>query len=331
MTIYDIAKKAGVSSATVSRVLNNGPVKPSTKERVIRVIKKENYIPDSRGIYLKKLQTKRIGLIVPDITNPGYPLTVKIVHDFLKEKGYHLILGNTYGEISEEKDILEMMLRERVAGIIVGTCEGEDDTPLYPLFRSIINNGIKIIFMGKKKDGLPVDVLTVDNTKGTYRITNYLLKTGRNKIGFIAGSKNLRATEERLVGYRKALIEKGISPDAEKIICEGPYTIENGERWGEIIISKGVDAIVCGNDLIAIGVIKAAEKLNIKIPKDVAITGFDDIPLTSLIKPSLTTVRQPREIAEKGCEILIERIEGKRKGAPEEILFEPEIIIRESA
>ncbi len=331
MTIYDIAKRAGVSSATVSRVLNNGPVKPSTKELVMRVIKKENYIPDSRGIYLKKLQTKRIGLIVPDITNPGYPLTVKIVHDFLKEKGYHLILGNTYGEISEEKDILEMMLRERVAGIIVGTCEGEDDTALYPLFRNIINNGIKIIFMGKKRDGLPVDILTVDNTKGTYRITNYLLKTGRKKIGFITGSKNLRATEERLAGYRKAIIEKRISFHIDNVICEGTYTIENGERWGESILSKGVDAIVCGNDLIAIGVIKAAEKLNIKIPKDVAITGFDDIPLASLIKPSLTTVRQPREIAEKGCEILIERIEGKRQGAPEEILFEPEIIIRESA
>ncbi len=331
MTIYDIAKMAGVSSATVSRVLNNGSVKPATKERVLRIIKKQNYVPDSRGIYLKKLKTKKIGLIVPDITNPGYPVMVKTVHDFLKKKGYHLILGNTYGEISEEKDILEMMQRERVAGIVVGTCEGEDDSALYPLFKSLVDNGIKIVFMGKKRDGLPVDVSTVDNIKGTYKITRYLINTGRKKIGFIAGSRDLRATEERLEGYRKALAERNFPVRADNIICEGSFTMEYGEKWGKTLFQKGVDAIVCGNDLIAIGVLKAAEKTDIKIPGDVAVTGFDDIFLAALVRPSITTVREPAEGSERICEVLMERIEGKRTGEPEEIIFEPEIVIRESA
>jgi LacI family transcriptional regulator len=331
MTIYDIAKKAGVSSATVSRVLNKGPVKHATKKKILRVIKKENYIPDNRGVYLKKPNTKKVGLIVPDITNPGYPVSVKIIHDLLKSKGYHLILGNTYGEISEEKDILEMMLRERVAGLIVGTCEGEDDTSLYSLFKSLLENNIKIVFMGKKRDGLPIDVLSVDNTKGTYKITLYLLKTGRKKIGFIAGKKNLRATEERLDGYAKALREREISLNPEFVVCDGGYTMESGEKWGKELLKKDIDAVVCGNDLIAIGVLKAAEKMNIKIPDDISVTGFDDIFLSSLIRPGITTVRQPQEIAERGCEILIERIEGRKEGEPEEILFEPEIVIRESA
>ena len=332
MTIYDIAEKAGVSSATVSRVLNDGTVRPATKERVLRVIKKENYIPDSRGIYLKKMQTKKIGLIVPDITNPGYPVTVKVVHDFLKNSGYHLILGNTYGDISEEKDILEMLQRERVAGIIVETCEGEDDTSLYPLFNSLVDNGVRIVFMGKKRDGLPVDVLTVDNMQGTYKITRYLLNTGRKKVGFIAGRKDLRATEERLSGYTKAMNERNIAVDPTLVICDGEYNSEYGEKWGKELFRKGVDALACGNDLMAFGAARAAEKMKIKVPEDIAITGFDDISLASMVRPQLTTVRQPlAEIAERGCEILIERIEGKKTGDPEEILFQPEIVLRESA
>jgi LacI family transcriptional regulator len=331
MTIYDIAKKAGVSSATVSRAMNDGSVKPATKERVLRIIKKENYVPDSSGVYLKKQKTKKVGLIVPDITNPGYPVMVKTMHDFLKKKGYHLILGNTYGEISEERDILEMMQRERVAGIMVGTCEGEDDSTLYPLFKSLVDNDIKIVFMGKRRDGLPVDVCTGDNIKGTYKVTKYLVNTGRKKIGFIAGRMDLRATEERLEGYKKALAEKDIPVRTDNIICEGSFTIEYGEKWGKVLFQKGVDAIVCGNDLMAIGVLKAAEKTGVKVPGDVAVTGFDDIFLAALVKPAITTVREPAEGMKKICEVLIERIEGKRTGDPEEIVFEPEIVIRESA
>ncbi|HPP30628.1 MAG TPA: LacI family DNA-binding transcriptional regulator, partial [bacterium] len=128
VTIHDIARKAGVSAATILRVLNNGPVSSSTKEKILKIIERENFIPDSRAVYLKKLKTKKVGLIIPDILNPIYSLTVKVIHDYSKENGYHLILGNSYGEIEEEKDILQMFERERVAGVIVGTCEGEDDS-----------------------------------------------------------------------------------------------------------------------------------------------------------------------------------------------------------
>ncbi|MBN1446163.1 MAG: LacI family DNA-binding transcriptional regulator [Candidatus Omnitrophica bacterium] len=330
MTIYDIAKKAGVSSATISRVLNHGPVKPSTKERVLKIIEKENFFPDSSGVYLKKLKTKKIGLVIPDISNPVYPVTVRIIHDFLKKRGYHLIFGNTYGEVSEEKDVLEMMSRERVAGIIVATCEGEDDTSLYPMFRRMSEN-MSIIFLGEKRDSLMVDAFTVDSLKGMYKITRYLLNTGKRNIGFIAGSKSLRATEERLQGYQRALKERDVAFNPDNVICEGLYNIDYGKKWGKILLEKGVDAVVCGNDLLAVGVIKAAEKMNIKIPDDVAVTGFDDIFLGSLVKPALTTVRQPVDIVKSGCECLIERIEGRKTGEPEEILFEPEIVIRESA
>ena len=331
VTIYDIAKKAKVSSATVSRVLNGGSVKPSTKERILRIIEKEGYIPDSSAVYLKKLKTKKIGLIVPDISNPGYPQTVKVIHDIMKSKGYHLILGNTYGNIEEEKNILEMMQRERVAGIIVATCEGEDDIPLYPVFRRLIKNGFPIVFMGKKKDGLPVDVVTVDNFIGAFKMTDYLLKIGKKKIGFIAGKKSLRATEERLAGYIEAHKKRGVIPPPEAVICEGEYTIEFGKKWTEKIIKEKVDAIFCGNDLMAIGAIKKLEEIGKKVPQDIAVAGFDDIFLATLIKPKLTTVHQPLEkIALIGCERLIGWIEGKFK-EDEEILIEPEIIIRESA
>ena len=332
VTIHDIAKKAKVSSATVSRVLNDGPVSPSTKKRILRIIEKEKYVPDNQARYLKKLKTTKIGLIVPDISNPGTGIGAKVIHDILKTHGYHLIFGNTYGEVSEEKDILEMMERERVIGIILSTYEGEDDTSLYPFFEKLIKNGVSIVFMGKKRDNLPVDVISVNNFSGTFKIVEYLIKTGRKKIGFIAGKRNLRATEERLKGYIEALKNKGISPSSELIICDGEYTIESGGKFAKFLLKKRVDAIVCGNDLIAIGAIKTAEEMGIKVPEEVGITGFDDVFLASLIKPKLTTVHQPIEkIAITGCEFLLKRIEGELKEEPKEILIEPELIVRESA
>jgi len=330
VTIYEIAKKAGVSVATVSRVLNNGPVKISTKEKVLKIIEKENFIPDNRAVYLKKLKTKKIGLIIPDIINPVYSLSVKVIHDYLKDKGYHLILGNSYGEVEEEKDILEMFERERVSGVIIGTCEGEDDSFLIPVFKRMLNNGIKIVFTGKKSYGLGVDVISVNNSSGTYKITNYLIKTGRRKIGFISGDKRLRATEERLEGYKKALKEKNIGFNEDIVICEGEYKIEYGKKLAKDLIGK-VDSIVCGNDLMAIGAIKTIEESGLKVPDDISVCGFDDIFISSLVKPSLTTVHQPIEkISEIACERLIGWIEGKIKER-DEILIEPEIILRESA
>jgi len=329
-TIHDIARKAGVSPATVSRVLNNGPVRSVTRERILKVIKKENFIPDSRAVYLKKLKTKKIGLIIPDILNPIYSLAVRVIHDYSKAKGYHLILGNSYREIEEERDILQMLERERVAGIILGTCEGEDDSLLIPVFRRMLSNGIKIVFTGKNSYGLKVDVVSVNNSAGTYKMTNYLIKTGRRKIGFISGDSRLWATEERLKGYKKSLQEKGIEFKKDIVRCEGDYKIEYGKRWAKELIGC-VEAIVCGNDLMAIGAIKAIEESGLKVPDDIAVCGFDDIFISALIKPSLTTVHQPVEkISEIACERLINWIEGKIN-KEEEILIEPEIIVRESA
>ena len=333
VTIYDIAKEAKVSSATVSRVLNDGQVSPRTKKRVLRAIKKLGYIPDNRAVYLKKEKTKKVGLIIPDISNPVYPIGVRVIHDILKSHGYHLILGNTYGEISEEKDLLEMMQRERVAGIILATCEGEDDSELFPIFRRFLENNISLVFMGKKKDDLPVDIVSVNNLTGALKATEYLLRTGREKIGFIAGGRDSRVTKERLEGYLEAFKKKNTTPSSELIICDGEYTMEYGERWGELLLKNyKPDAIFCANDLLAIGVIKACEKLNMEIPEEVAVVGFDDIYLASLVNPKLTTIHQPLgEIATIACEILVERIERGVEEEPREILIEPELIVRESA
>ncbi|MCM8777780.1 MAG: LacI family transcriptional regulator [Candidatus Omnitrophica bacterium] len=329
-TIYDIAKKVGVSPATVSRVLNNGPVKSSTKEKVLKIIEKENFIPDNRAVFLKKTTNQKIGCIIPDVINPIYSYAVKVIHDYLWERAYHLILGNSYGKIEEEKNILQMFERERVSGVLIGTCEGEDDSTLVPVFKRMIGYGIKIVLVGKKNYGLKVDTISVNNISGTYKMTKYLIKAGRKKVGFIAGDKNLRATKERLAGYIKALKEKGIPVDREVVICEGDYKMDYGKKWAKELKGK-VDAIVCGNDLMAIGAMKTIEESGLRIPDDIAVCGFDDIYLASLVKPSLTTVHQPIEkICKIACERLMGWIEGRIKKA-EEIIVEPEIIVRESA
>ena len=333
VTIYDIAEKTKVSASTVSRVVNGGSVYPKTKRKVLKAIEKYGYVPDNRAVYLKKERTKKIGLIIPDISNPFYPVGVKAIHDILKFEGYHLILGNTYGEISEEKDILRMMERERVAGIILHTCEGEDDSKIYSVFERLIKNKISLIFMGKKRDNLPVDVISINNFSGVLKATDYLIRIGRKKIGFIAGKRDLRATEERLSGYIESLKRNNIPVREDLIICDGKYTMEYGEKWGEILMKeKKVDAILCGNDLLAIGAIKVSKKLHIKVPDEVAIVGFDDIALASVVTPELTTIHQPLEkISAIACDLLFGRINGTLIEEPKDILIEPELIIRESA
>jgi len=335
VTIYDISKKTKISPATISRVLNDGPVNPKTKQRVLRAFKKFGYTLDSRAASLKKKGNgKNIGLVIPDISNPIYPLCVKTVHDSLKAQGYHLILGNSYGEPTEEREILEMMEKERVAGVILATTQGEVESHLSPIFERFLKNGTPLVFLGKKKEFLSVDSICVDNFSGTFQAINYLLKTGRKKIGFIAGGEvGGRATKERLDGYLEALKEKGIKPRPEFIVCEGEYTMEYGEKWGKVLLEKRVlDAVFCGNDLMAVGLIKAAEELNIKIPEELGVVGFDDIPLASLIKPKLTTVRIPVEKdALLACDLLLKRISGKLTENAKDILSKPELVLRESA
>ena len=333
VSICDIAREAEVSVTTVSRVLANKSASIETRRKVLRAVEKFGYVPDARASSLKSRKTKSVGLIIPDISNPVYPVTVKVTHDIAKVRGYHLILGNTYGRLDEEMEILKMMLRERVAGLILGICEGEDDTSCNSYLNKIINSGVSVVLTGRNRNGLQVDEITTDNKKGAYKATNYLLKIGRKRIGFMAGRRGLLATDARLAGYLQAFSEKRVGQN-EKLLSFGDWTRVSGQKQMRSLLNSGEkpDAVFCANDLLAIGAMETIKKAGLKIPDDIAVVGFDDIELSSLVQPRLTTVNQPQEkIAEIACNLLLDRIERNESEEPKEILLEPELIIRESA
>jgi len=333
VSIYDIAKEVGVSATTVSRVINNKYASPKTRAKVLRAIKRLDYIPDARASGLKTRNNKSIGVIVSDITNPIHPVEVKAIHDVAKERGYYLILGNTYGRLDEEMEILKMMARERVAGLILATCEGEDDTACNTYLQKMINSGVSLVLTGRKRNGLEADEIVVDNAGGVYKATSYLLRTGRRKIAFMAGQHGFVAREGRFTGYLKALSEKGIARN-ENLISFGNWNKDSGRKQMDnfLKLPEPPDAVFCGNDLMVIGALESIENAGLNVPEDVAVIGFDDIELASLVRPRLTTVMQFQEKNSAiTCNLLLDRIEQKETGEPKEILIEPELVIRESA
>ncbi len=331
-SIYEIAKLAGVSVSTVSRVMNNGLASRKTRQKVEQIIQETGFSPDSRAVGLRKGKTRKVGLIIPRIDNPVYSTTVRLVHDFLRSREYSLVLGITYGSAHEELEALELMQRECVDGVILNICEGEDDSGIRGRMEVLLERGAPLIFIGKEPLGLPADMISVDNRLGFHKLITYLKKTGRRQIGFLAGRENLYATSVRVDAFREALSAVGLEYAPENVLLGEDFGMDDGQRLTRLLIKQGmVDAIVCGNDLMAVGALLAARQCGVAVPDKLAIAGFDDIDLAALVSPALTTVRQPFErITHLACERLFARLEG-RVNAGEQFLLEPELIIRDSA
>jgi len=318
---------------TVSRVLNNKSASAKTRAKIERVARKHGYVLNTRAASLKSKKTGAIGVIIPDIANPVYPVSVRTMHNLLKSEGYHLILGITYGRSEEQVEILQMMRRERVAGLLLGTCEEDEHPDCDELIGEMIQSGMPVVLTGRNRGRLKADQVTMDNCAGACKAVDYLLRTGRKRIAFIAGQKNVLAARQRLEGYKKALQNNRVEPD-ERIMSFGEWTRASGRAQTEGLLKSGAqfDAVFAGNDLLALGAMEALNAAGLEIPKSTAVVGFDDIELAGLVKPRLTTVLQPLEkIAASACRLLLDRISGKEKGAPQEILFEPELIVRETA
>ena len=318
---------------TVSRVLNGKSASAKTRVNVERVVRKYGYVPNTHAASLKNKKSSTIGVIIPDIANPVYPTGVRTMHDLLKTAGYHLILGITYGKAEDQIEALQMMRRERVAGLLLGTCEEEEHPDCDELIGEMIESGVPVVLTGRNRGGLKADQVTLDNVSGAWKATDYLLRTGRRRIAFIAGQKEVLAAQQRFEGYKKAFKAHKMEVD-DRLVLFGEWTRASGRVQMEKILKSAVpcDAIFAGNDLLALGAMEALTAAGLEIPKDVAVAGFDDIELAGLVRPRLTTVAQPLEkIAATACRLLLDRISGREKGEPKEILFEPELIVRETA
>lgn len=303
-TIKKVAEEAKVSVATVSRVLNNtGYVNEETRKKVLKVIKELDYKPNSVARSLFKKQSMTIALIVPNITNPFFPEVARAIEDVLSSKDYTLILCNSDDNSEKEKKYFEVMKQKYVDGVIVVT---STLTPQY-----IEEKGIPIVAVDRFIDP-SIPCVSVNNIEGAKRAVQYLKSTGCKKIAHIRGPKNITSAEERYLGYLHE-VENESWFEPGYVRC-GNFNIEQTTEESRKLLNENpdIDGIFAGNDLMAVGVIKAAMQLGKRIPEDLSVIGFDGISLCKMTNPEITTISQPiYEIGSVAAQTLLDLIEGR--------------------
>lgn len=330
ITINDIAKMAGVSKGTVSRVINDKPygVGDEVREKIKKIIDEVGYKPNQLARSIVTSKSKTIGLIIPDINNPFFPKLVRGIEDFAFSKGYTVFLCNSDEDSKKEEYYLCDFIEKRVDGIILAP--SSTTNPKLNQLLGDYNHPFAVV--DRQIEGLDCDIFVgSDNTKGAYRGVRHLIEHGHRRIAFFGGDKELSNTAFRYEGYKKALGESNIEID-ESLIMYGRYSLESGEDLMRALINKNikVDAIFATCDLLAIGALRVMKKNSISVPDDVAIMGYDNIYISELMDPPLTTVEQKiYEIANKVTKMLISKIEGEFMDE-NIVLIEPQLIKRET-
>lgn len=329
ITIKDIAKEANVSIATVSRVINNKEdgVGIETREKILNIMRKHNYIPSSiaRGLVTKK--TNIIGLVLPDINNPFFPGIVRGVEDAANQYGYNIILCNTDDNEEKEKTYIQILKEKCVDGVIyTSTLEnkGENINLFYKYKIPFVSMDRNI-----KVDNIPF--VATDGKKGMLKMVEYLLQNGHTEIAYISGKKGVACNYGRLNGYIEALKNYGI-PIKEEFIKYGDYKVTGGIKcMGELLeCSNKFTAVVCENDLMAIGALEVLNSKKIEVPREISVTGYDNIFLTKVTFPKLTTISQPTyEMGVKAVELLMKLID-EEELKEKEVILDTDLIIRDS-
>jgi len=330
LNIGEFAKLSGVSKTTVSMAFNDDPRIPQkTKEKVLEAAKKVGYQPSMVARSLRSKKTKAIGLMLPSITNPFFPQIVKGVEDAALKNGYSVVFCNFDEEIEKESLYFQMFENRWVDGIIFSGVTGDKQEISY--IEEIQTKGIPIVFIDRGLEGHFNDVVMIDNDEATCKGTKYLLDLGHKRIGFVNGPAGIRIFDKRLQGYKKALQENGIELD-ESLIVEGEQSSKTAESAVRQFLAQALPptAIFTTSDLVAIAVLRTVQKSGLKVPEDISVMGFDDIPLASLVNPSLTTIAQPiQEIGREAFKLVVDRIE--RKDSPKrKIVLDTKLVVRES-
>jgi LacI family transcriptional regulator len=327
-TIKDVAKKAGVSIATVSRVFNNSPlVSEETRKKILKTSNELKYSPNllARGLMLKKTDT--LGVVLPDLYGDFFSEVIKGIDEIARKRSYHILVASTHSHKDEIESILKVMRGGRVDGLIIMSPHIDSNS-----IQNFLPGDIPVILLNCFGDYSTVSSITIDNYHGAKLMTRHLIKHGHKNIAIIKGVEGNYDAEERLRGYRKALKEANIIESSISLV-HGDFTEESGYSAMKKIASlkPRPTAVFASNDSMAIGAIRAAHELGIKIPNDIAVAGFDDIPITKFIKPSLSSVHVPIfELGKLAATKLIDKILSGEGSKREKIVLETTLMVRES-
>jgi LacI family transcriptional regulator len=299
-TIRDVARAANVSVATVSRALNeHSNVLPETRARVQRAAHELGFVPSGAARTLITRRTQTIGVLLPDVYGEFFSELIRGIDTAARNHGLHLLLSGSHGDRAEGAAAMKAM-SGRVDGLLIMSPHLDA-----PALADNLPRGLPVVLMNTRGDGVEAASFVVDNYGGAYSMVRHLVRQGHRTIAFISGPEPNFEAQERLRGYRDALAEQ--LPNVEPLVLPGEFTEESGWRVGNRIIAMDSrpDAIFAANDAMAIGCLFCLAESGIQLPRDIALVGFDDIPLARFVNPPLTTVRV--RIAELGS-LALERL-----------------------
>jgi LacI family transcriptional regulator len=312
VTIKDVAQKAGVSTATVSMVINHksSRISDRTKQNILKVIEELGYHPNYAARSLMTSRTKTISLVVPDVSNPFFADFAKCFESRLSQRDYSVLLCNSGNDIKREKKYLSEAIYHSTDALVISSVNIEELSQT-SLFKQI---DIPILLFDRKLHSNTVNTIFIDNFHGGYLAAKELVEHHHTNICCISGSFQLPTVKERFLGFEQYLYECQIPFDPSNLF-EGELTIEHGYQSALKILNserrKNITAVFCTNDLIAAGVYKALSERHIQIPDSFSIVGFDNIALSSFLSPPLTTIAQPvRELGEQSADLIIELLSG---------------------
>lgn len=336
-TIYDIAKEVGTSAATVSRVLSNSgyPVNSSLRQKILDTAKDLNYSPNIIGRMLKTNVSRDIGVIIPNISNPFYPQLLLGIELEARKEGYNIFLCNSLRDPATEKRYIETLLQKQISGLIISSY---DENNRY--LKELYSNDVKIVVLDRvDEDRLHMSV-GFDYRKGGIMAVNHLISMGHRNIAFLTSPVTKNSRRETLEGYRLGLIQNQIDvcednviiSDIEEEVLLGIYEFENGRKLADkfMKLKTKPTAIFAINDMTALGIMQKLIESGIKVPKDVSVIGFDNIEISSMVNPPLSTINQPSfETGRLACKMLIDSIGSSTKSSIA-IKLDPSLVIRSS-
>lgn len=333
-TLEDVARLAGVSRSTVSRVINDHPnVRPETRDRVGQAIRNSGYQPHAVARSLATNRTRIIGMVIPETVttlfdDPFFPLLLRGATEACNMHHYHLMLS-LFAASADQQEMYQHFLRNGyLDGVLVASAPLKD-----PVIPSLLRDHIPFISVGRHSDER-VHYVDVDNVGGARMAVEYLIRLGHRRIATITGRLDTMPGQNRLEGYRQTL-EAHRVPVKEELIVEGNYTESGGRVGMQRLLSASPTAVFAASDAMAIGALKTLREVGLQVPQDVALVGFDDVPIASVVEPALTTVRQPIDrLGWMATEVLLSLIEDSLESEDEapthRIILPTELVVRAS-
>ncbi|MCY9668638.1 LacI family transcriptional regulator [Paenibacillus alginolyticus] len=326
-TLKEVAKLAGVSTATVSNALNETKyVSEEVKDKINKAIEELNYQPNIVAKSLRVQESRIIGVLISDVANPFFSIVVRGIEEELSKSNYSILLCNTDSSVEKERKYLEVMIGKRVDGLVVSSAGNSGD-----YFRSLDKTGVPIVFLNRCPEFMNSDVIMTNNIQGAYSATEHLIRHGYGKIAIITGPSSISTGKDRLIGYKRALEDYGVAL-SDTLVKEGLFTIQSGyDKMKELMEQDSKpDAVFVSNNSMTLGAYKYLKEAGIRIPDQIAVLGYDDPDWADIVDPPITTVRQPAyQLGVHAANLMLVRINEKQ--VKREIMYmDTTLIIRRS-